>query len=193
MQIDGLIGIDLIQFLQFTTVPCMYGQAFKIANKFIPFGNSDHFLHSGQVGGYSQSPRIENNYTTIMSNVKCSDHFVNMCVDPDVYYSDGLAPFFDSSSMERNLERMINCDSIGTNESQDISSYDIDKIRQFEAGIEVSDCVYVELVWKENVSEVPSNYNVALKVLDRVYTKLSKTGYLERYNEVFFDQLNKGL
>ena len=193
MQIDGLIGIDLLQFMQFVSVPCMHGQAFKVANKFIPFGNSDHFLYSGQVGGYSQSPRIENNYATIMSNVKCSDHLVNVCIEPEVYYDDGLAPFFDSSSVERNLERMINCDSIGTNESQDISSYDLDKVRQFESGIEVSDYVYVELVWKENVSEVPANYQVALKVLDRVSAKLSKTGYLDRYNEVFFDQLNKGI
>ena len=38
-----------------------------------------------------------------------------------------------------------------------------------------------------------SNYQVALKVLDRVSSKLAKTGYLERYNEVFFDQLDKGI
>ena len=98
-----------------------------------------------------------------MSNVKCSDHFVNSCVEPKVFYDDGLAPFFDSSAMERNLERMINCDSLATNESQDISSYDLEKIRKFESAIEVSDSVYVELVWKENVNEFPSNFCSSLE------------------------------
>ena len=46
------------------------------------------------------------------------------------------------------------------------------------------------MVWKENITEVPSNYQVALKVLDRVCTKLSKTGNLDRYNQVFFEQRN---
>ncbi|CAL4096798.1 unnamed protein product, partial [Meganyctiphanes norvegica] len=44
VQIDGLIGSDLIQFIQFSTVPCMHGQALCIENKLSPFGNSAHFF-----------------------------------------------------------------------------------------------------------------------------------------------------
>ena len=148
MQIDGLIGIDVLQFMQFSTVPCMHGQAFKVANKLIPFGNSEHFVYSGQVGSYNQYPCIENNYATILNNVKCSDHIVNACVEHKVFYDDSLAPFFDSSAMDRNLERMVNCDSLATNESQEFSLYDLEKIRQFESAIEISDSVYIELAWK---------------------------------------------
>ena len=88
---------------------------------------------------------------------------------------------------------MVNCDSLATNESLELSSYDKEKIEQFESSIEIKDQIYVELVWKENVKDVPSNYEVALKVLERVYLKLERTGNLNKYNQVFFDQLDKGV
>ena len=82
IQISGLLGMDLIQFMQFSTVPCMHGQALLVADKLIPFGNSEHFLYNGQVGGYSQRPCIENNYSIILSSIKCSNHRVNTCLEP---------------------------------------------------------------------------------------------------------------
>ena len=88
---------------------------------------------------------------------------------------------------------MVNCDSLATNKAQEPSSYDKDKIEQFESAIEVKDQIFVELVWKENVKDVPSNFEVALKVMERVYLKLEKSGNLERYNQVFFDQLDKDI
>ena len=59
---------------------------------------------------------------------------------------------------------MLNCYALATAESLELSSYDQEKIQQFESSIVVKDSIYVELVWKENVTEVPSNYQVALKV-----------------------------
>ena len=150
------------------------------------FGNSAHFLYPSQLRSYADNNHVTNNYAKILSNVKCSDHFVNSCLEPKVFYEDGLAPLFDESAVERNIEKMLNCDALATNESLELSSYDQEKIKQFESSILVKDSIYVELVWKENVTEVPSNYQVALKVLDRVSTKLSKSGNLDRYNQVFF-------
>ena len=151
------------------------------------------FLHPSQMVGHAVNDHVENNYSTILSNVKCADHIVNNCLEPKVFYEDGLAPFFDDSIVERNIEKMVNCDSLATNESLEISTYDQEKIQQFESSIVVKDSVYVELVWKDNITEVPSNYQVALKVLDRVYTKLDRTGDLDRYNQVFFEQLNHNI
>ena len=63
-----------------------------------------------------------------------------------------MAPFFDESSIERNIERMVNCDSLASSsESPELSTYDLEKIQQFESAIEIKDSIYVELVWKENV------------------------------------------
>ena len=56
---------------------------------------------------------------------------------------------------------MVNCDTLVTNKSFELSSYDQEKIQQFESSIVVKDSVYVELVWKDNISEVPLNYQVA--------------------------------
>ena len=135
-----------------------------------------HFLYPSQLGGYAVNNHVENNYSTILSSVKCSDHIVNNCLEPKVFYEDGLAPLFDASAVECNIEKMVNCDALATDESLELRSYDQEKIQQFESSIVVKDSVYVKLVWKENVTEVPSNYQVALKVLDRVYAKLDRTG-----------------
>ena len=97
-------------------------QTFCIADKVIPFGNSAHFLYPGQVGGYAVNNHVENNYSTNLSSVKCSDHFVNSCLEPKVFYEDGLAPLFDESAVERNIEKMLNYDALATDESLELSS-----------------------------------------------------------------------
>ena len=192
--IDGLLGMDVLQFVQFATVPCMNGQALRMADKIIPFGNSTHFLYQDQLSCIAHNDFIETHFSTIIANVQCPERIVNTCVEPQSFYEDGLAPLFDESSIERNIERMVNCDSLASSsESPDLSTYDLEKIKQFESSIEIKESIYIELVWKENVSEVPSNYEVALKVLERVCSKLDRTGNLDKYNKVFFDQLDSGI
>ena len=89
---------------------------------------------------------------------------------------------------------MLTCDSLGIGDvSGDISEYDKEKIAQFEAGILIKDQVFVELVWNDNVQDVPSNSGIALKVLERVTEKLSANNQLEQYNRVFLDQLKENV
>ena len=130
VKISGLIGCDLLQFMPFSTVPCMFGQAIKINDKIIPFGNSAHFLYQRQASGLKQPSKIENNYHAIMSDIKCSEALVNNCFEPKAIYPDGLAPFFEESEVERRIERMLNCDSLGAEEAIDVSQYDLDKINE---------------------------------------------------------------
>ena len=195
LEIHGLIGSDIIQYIDFFVVKCMSGVALNIGNKIIPFGNSEHFLYPGQVGNFDGSHSIENNYKTILSEVKCTPTLVNACLDPKTTYEDGLGPIFDESSVERRIDRMVSCDSLGIHDISDqgVSDYDKGKIAQFEASIEIKDQVYVELVWEDNITEVPSNHSVALSVLDRVTQKLEKRGLLEVYNNVFFEQLEENI
>ena len=193
LAVAGLIGNDIIQFIQFRSVPCLNGQALCINDKLSPFGNTAHFLYSRQVSGNIQNSHVENNFHTIMQNVHCSPKLVDKCMEPKASYEDGLAPLFEASMVEHRIDRMLNCDNVGIEEVPDISTYDQEKLEQFKSGIEVRDYVYVELIWKENVKDVPSNHPVALKVLERVCNKLEANGLLERYNEVFFDQLEKNI
>ena len=65
--------------------------------------------------------------------------------------------------------------------------------RKFKSGIEVKDYVYVDLVWHDNISEVPSNWAVALKVLERVFDSLIRKGQHDAYNKVVLDMLDEGI
>ena len=69
------------------------------------------------------------------------------------------------------------------------------KIKEFENSIEFKDsCYNVDLTWIENrVNRVPSNFHMALKVLDRTMTFLRKNKLDEACNEVFFQQEKDGI
>ena len=195
LEICGLVGSDIIQYINFSTVKCMSGIALNIENKIIPFGNSEHFLYPGQVGSYDSCHKVQNNYKTILSEIKCPDTLVNTCLNPKETYNDSLGPIFDLSSVERRIDQMVSCDTLGIEDisNQGVSDYDKGKIEQFEAGIEIKDQVFVELVWGDNINDVPSNHSVALAVLDRVTKNLEKKGLLEVYNDVFKDQLKENI
>ena len=48
-------------------------------------------------------------------------------------------------------------------------------------------------MWNDNVHDAPSNYAIALKVLERVTEKLSLNNQLEQYNKIFLDQLEEDI
>merc|ERR1711888_448547 len=153
--INGLIGADLLQYINFKTSKCMNGSALEVETGFIPFGNAEHFLYPNELSKF-ESSRIENNFNTIVAPVKCPISLVNACLEPKAIFPDDLAPLFDESSVERRIDRMLTCDSLGMeNVSNDISNYDRDRIAQFEAGILIKDQVFVELVWNDSIQDVP--------------------------------------
>ena len=91
--------------------------------------------------------------------------------------------------MNTNLQNMFAIDTAVADGSKlDISGYNKKKIKKFENSIEFKDgCYYVNLPWIENrVNRVPSNFYVALKVLDRTMTSLRKNKLDEAYKEVPF-------
>ena len=74
-------------------------------------------------------------------------------------------------------------------------NYDNELVDKFEKGITFTDGhYYVDLPWLEDkVKLVPSNYKIALKVLDRVTSFLQKQNLVESYEEVFDKQLETGI
>lgn len=71
-----------------------------------------------------------------------------------------FAPLFDENSVMRRIERMLSVDSLCIEDKSDArSSYDQEKIAQFEKGILIkNNQVHIELVWHDNVLDVPSNH-----------------------------------
>ena len=47
--LEGLLGVDCLQFLKFSNVKCLGGAAFEICGKVSPYGNVDHFLYAEQI------------------------------------------------------------------------------------------------------------------------------------------------
>ena len=127
VEINGLIGSDIIQYMDFSTVKYMSGRALKVGNKIIPFGNSDHFLYPGLVGNFDTTYRVESNYKTILAGVRCSEAVVNTCLDPKATYADGLGPILDGSAVERRIDRMVSCDSLGIADITEPSISDYDR------------------------------------------------------------------
>ena len=151
---------------------------------------TEHFLYPEQLSQI-EDVKIESNFVDILADIECPAQFVNFCVNPKLTYEDELSYFFDESSVERRIDRMLNVESLGIADTSDeISLYDKEKIEQFEKGIDVvNNQFHVELVWHDNIKDVPSNYEVALKVLETVSRKLDKAGTLDTYNQVFLDKL----
>ena len=188
--VHGLIGLDVIQFIkELRVVGCMHGSAFEIATGIIPFGNCNHFLYPNQVRQLNKV-KVSNNYNTIVSKAKCPSTYVNFVLAPKYSYEDPHEHFFDESSVERRIDKMLSCESLGIEENIDeISDYDKVKIDQFKKGIQIIDKqIYVELVWHDSIEQVPSNHDVALKVLNRVSNKLQESGQLEDYYNIFKQQ-----
>ena len=81
---------------------------------------------------------------------------------------------FLDSDIERYIDKMFSCESLGFEDDE--SQYDTDKIQEFKDNIEYDNgCYWVKLAWyPDKIKAVPSNHGVALKVLDRVVDKLTK-------------------
>ena len=54
-----------------------------------------------------------------MSEIKCPASCVNYCLKAKPSYNDELAPFFDENSVERRINRMLSCESLGIEENND--------------------------------------------------------------------------
>ena len=78
---------------------------------------------------------------------------------------------FDEILGERNLEKMFDVDNLGSSPNGDksVSDYDKAKIKKIENSIHNKNkASYVDLPWHENkILKVPSNYPVALKILEK--------------------------
>ena len=192
--LNGIIGQDILDFIQYRKVPCLRGSAIEIETGYMPSGNTEHFLHPGQVSRAGNEVCTEVNFKTIVSSFSVPEHFVNACLEPKETYMDDLGSFFEDSNVERRIDNMINCDPVGVAEvTDDVSNYDSGMITKFKSGIDVRDYVYVDLVWHDNVDEVPSNWAVALKVLERVSDSLMRKGQQDAYNKVVLEMLDEGI
>ena len=119
----------------------------------------------------------------------------NSVMEPTNSYFSPFDHMLPNSNVEQGLENLFSLESIGICEDETMSTEDELKIKEFNDGIEfVNGRYYVELPWyHDKISQVPSNSNIALAVLNRTVANLSKKGLLLDYQNVFEQQLTDGI
>ena len=114
--------------------------------------------------------------------------------------SDYFSPYnnlYPESQTEYGLENLYKTEVLGITSSVDENSDSLDyqMIEKINKGITKKDGKYhIELPWmEEKLSEVPSNANVCLNVLNRTYKQLKSQNLINEYNQVFQQQLKDGI
>ena len=186
----SLIGADVLQFFpSFSLQKCMNGSCFEFENKIIPFGNVEHFLYKDQLRELHKQNIIKNK-TEVNSTI------VNLVLNPVKSYFNPLECLMTDSEIDHGLENIFNLESIGIkNANEDLTNFDKLQIESFKNDIVFENNRYhVKLPWYEDkLPKVPSNSKIALKVLERVVSKLDAKNLKNDYEKVFLQHLNDGI
>ena len=85
---------------------------------------------------------------------------------------------------------MFAIDSAGSSFEEKFSDYDKNKVDKCKKSIEFKENAnFVKLPWNEDkIKSVPSNHQVALKVLDRTILSLEKKKLDKTYNDIVHQQ-----
>ena len=195
VQVQGLIGVDLIQYMVGAKlIECMGGAAIKFPSGIAPLGSSEAFLYPRQIAPV-ESENSNDFDTMVNRHSDCPSTLINFVMEPKASYPDPLAEFFDESEVERRLDKMFDVDAIGLKSDKEISNVDELQIKKFKESIVYKEGKYfVKLPWHENkINQVPSNYQVALKALDRTVKQLDPKQLTDQYFNCFFEQEKEGI
>ena len=192
INVDMLIGIDIIQFMHLDWNQFLGGTCLVIDNKVAPLGNIFNFLNENQRKTVLSSFN-QNNESNISSRTKT---MINLVMDPLKSYFNPLEHILEDSEVDNGLEHLFSLESMGIKKSdKELETIDEEQINRFRAGITFQDGYYnVELPWyQDKIELVPSNHFVALKVLDRTVEHLKRKDLVNKYQDVFDKQLEDGI
>src|SRR5678815_2149330 len=132
---------------------------------------------------------------TKVSNI-FSETMINTIINPIKSYYDPYEQILTDSDVEHGVQNMFSLESIGIpSNDKHITSYDQDMVKQFIDNIIFKDGKYhVSLPWhQDKITQVPSNYHISLRVMDRVIQSLKAKNLLNEYNAVFQQQLQDNI
>ena len=85
-------------------------------------------------------------YQTAIAKAKAPSGKVEFVLEPKSKYYDPLEEMFPESDVERRLDNMFSCESLGIEDNQ--SQFDSEIIAEFERNIQFRDgCYWVKLPW----------------------------------------------
>ena len=93
VRVHGLIGVDIIQFMDMKMIKCMNEKAWEFPTGIAPLGNSHNFLFQEQIGrARARKSAPENNYQTIITGYSsCPKKRVNFVLNPQKTYPDAFS------------------------------------------------------------------------------------------------------
>lgn len=185
VKLDGLLGVDSLQFMPCEIVNCLGGVAYKLNSGLAPFGNVDNFLTSKQLEcKYNNKCKVSNYEKRLITN------FV---LEPVKTGFDPIASITADCQLDDKLDQIFNIESLGI--SEPVTDFDRKKVEEFSSNIKLNnDGNYsVKLPWNEKIGEVRSNFHISKAVLDRVHSKLVSENLLNDYEAVFQQQLSDGI
>ena len=191
--LEGLLGVDALQCLgELKIVPCLGGSAFKVINKFVPFGNVDNFLTSSQLASKYLANTVNNSVNSKLSVVKIDSSIVNFVVNPTKSYFDPIGSVITDSAVEDSLDQLFSVESLGITDN--FCDYDQQQIDKFTEGITFkNNYYYVSLPWTEKLANVKSNFHVIRAILNKVVEKLHSSDIYDAYHEIIQQQLTDGI
>ena len=194
VDIDMLVGIDIIQYFSLSILNCLGGFCFSLNGRIAPIGNIFNFLSSEQrralFASHFRKPDCLEQHNLRTKTM------INLIMDPLKSYFNPLEHILTDSEVDNGLEHLFSLESLGIkNSDKELVSFDHQQIEKFKEGISFQDGFYnVELPWyPDKITLVPSNHYVALKVLDKTIDHLNKKGLVSKYEGVFDKQLEDGI
>ena len=117
---------------------------------------------------------------------------VNLILNPIKTHFDPIGSVLQDSQIEDRLDSMFKSEVFG--EHNGVCDEDCSQIEKFKSKIEYDGKNYfVELPWKNCVVDVNSNYNLCVKVLEKVMEFLKRSNLVRDYNEILQQQLKEGI
>ena len=191
VEVDLLLGVDVLQHMHCYTTEKLGGACMVTEGKYAPFGNILRFLDEKEK---------EIIRSSLLKQVEQEDAktrtTVNAVMDPIKSYFNPLETILTDSEVDNGLEHLFSLESLGIKtDDKELVSIDQEQVDRFQEGIKFKDGHYhVELPWhQEKINAVPSNHNIALKVLDRTLGQLRNKNLVAKYEAVFDQQLADGI
>ena len=205
VELDALLGVDSLQYLQQNTlINCQGGKALKLKKGLVPYGNIDSFLTDKQLSAkYKPSKtkalsELEDSGPSHSGGACCTasdsrdSSIVNFVLNPVRCYFDPLGAVISEGNVEEGLDRLFSIESLGI--SDEAGDYDQQQIAKFNAGITFADNHYnVVLPWNDKINTAHSNFAVCKAILYRVVENLHKAGIYEDYNDILLKQVQEDI
>ena len=184
--VEGLLGVDALQYLNLKTIPCLSGVAFQLDDaSIIPFGSIDNFL------SYRELIEKYDDQTPVNQNEKEFLNAITNFVEAPVANADLFSTVNFDKEFDGKLEKMLSVESLGLPEKNES---DETLLSNFDESIEtINGKYYVEMPWTEKIKDVKPNFEICLSILQKVHEKLVSTGNYDNYNEVFEEYLDEGI